>query len=77
MKIYFDRTLPLYLSDKPTFDGIEVDVDEDALYTVEALRLLIQLTEKAIEEAAAPERSNQDIANKFVGGLKEITDGSK
>ena len=77
MSIYFDRTLPMYLSDKPTFNGIKVDVDASSLEVVEALRLLIELTESAITEAAAPERSNQELAEKFVAGLKEITNGAE
>ena len=77
MKIYFDRTLPLYLSDKPSFDGIEVDVEPATLERVQALRLLINLMEKAINEASAPERSNQMLAEVFEKGLGRILDGDE
>ena len=79
MSIYFNRTIPLYLESAPSFDGIKVDVPVKALKTVEALRALIEQTEQDIVEAAAPERSNQLIAESFVEGLDVIfkTKGKK
>lgn len=77
MSIYFDRTIPFYLTRYPSFDGIKVDVDETEVEIVEALRALIKDTDQAIVEAASPERSNQALAERFVEGLREIIDVNK
>ncbi len=76
-KIYFDRTVPFYLTDKPSFYGTVVDVPAKALAQAQELRVLIDLTEQAIINSAAPERSNQGIAESFAEGLLAIFKAKK
>lgn len=66
MKAYFDRTEPYYLSRDPSFDGIEVEVEERVLNLLDSRKGTLVLMENAIEEAPAPEDSAQSLTNLFV-----------
>jgi len=66
VKAYFDRTEPYYLSRDPSFDGIEVEVEERVLNLLDSRKGTLVLMENAIEEAPAPEDSAQSLTNLFV-----------
>ncbi len=72
MSIYFDRTLPLFLTDEPTYNGVAVDVDVDSLQMVIDLNALVKQMAEAITETGSPEDYNQELAEMFTAGLKEI-----
>ena len=76
MTIYFDRTLPLFLTDQPTYDGIAVNVDTDALQLVMDLNALVTQMKERINESGAPEEYNQELAAQFVTGLIEVMENN-
>ena len=72
MSIYFDRSLPLYLTDEPTYMGVKVDVDADSLQIVMDLNALVAQIEARITDTGSPEDYNQELAETFTAGLREI-----
>ncbi len=72
MTIYFDRTLPLFLTDESTFDGIAVNITGDAVQFVMDIRELQEQIAVAIDVSGAPEDYNQELADMFAAGLQEI-----
>jgi hypothetical protein len=72
MSTYFDRTMPFYLTDTLTFEGTPVKVPAKALKQAQELRALIDITEQAIINSSAPEKSNPEIAEAFAKGLINI-----
>lgn len=75
MKIYFDRTVPFYLTTTPSFDGTLVDVPVKAVKQAQALRELEDTTEAMIVNGAGPENYNQELAEYFAKGLADIFKG--
>lgn len=63
MKMYFDRTAPLYLVEEGSFDAVMVDAPESTLTYVKKVAEIIKKMEHAIDEASAPEESAQNLAN--------------
>ena len=72
MTIYFDRTLPMYLTSEPSYNGIAVNIDTEALQFVIDMNQLLTQMEARINESGAPEEYNQELAEQYVAGLNEI-----
>ena len=70
--IYFDRTVPFYITDVPSFDGTPVDVPVRTLQFAKELRALVDMTERRIVESAGPEDANQDLAEFVSRTLDDI-----
>jgi hypothetical protein len=70
VKAYFDRTEPYYLTRDPSFDGIQVEVEERVLNLLDSRKATLVLMENAIEEAPAPEDSAQDLTDLFASLLE-------
>lgn len=74
MKAYFDRTVKYYLTREPSFEAVQVEVDEQILDLIAGRgHTLIQMQE-AIENAGAPEDSAQELTNLFVALLESEKD---
>ena len=71
MKLYFDRTLPMFLAEDPTFDGHAVEVDDRIASLVLLLGDAISAVYLKIDLAGAPEDTAQELADGFMGYVNE------
>jgi len=72
MKLYFDRTAPLYFVREPCFYGSPVEVEETAVEFIADLQGLLDLMKTRIDESGTPEDYDQRLADQFAEGLKEL-----
>ena len=72
MSVYFDRTLPLFLTNEASFDAVQVDVDERTVAFISDLNDLVKSINEVILVSGAPEDYNQSHAELFAEGLVEI-----
>ena len=72
MKVYFDRTLPMFLSEESTFDGHLVDIDEEVGNIVLTFGRVLKLMEEHIYNAGAPEDSAQELADTFCKEMRNV-----
>jgi hypothetical protein len=63
MKVYFDKTAPLYVVTAQSFDGVPVDMPEKMATLLHRLRAIIEEVEETIDFGGAPETSAQDWSN--------------
>lgn len=75
MSIYFDRTVPFYLTDVAGFNATKVSVPVKALKQARQLRALVDLTERKIVEGPGPESYDQELAEFVAKGLADIFKG--
>ena len=72
MSAYFDRNLPLFLTNEAGFDAVKVDIDESTVAFISDLNDLVKALNVVIDVSGAPEDYNQSHADLFAAGLKEI-----
>jgi len=72
VKAYFDRTVPFFLVSEPSFDATPVEVDEVVIQNVNSLNLLKEQMRGLIDEASAPEESDQDLCDFFSREVRKI-----
>lgn len=72
MSVYFDRNLPLFLTNKAGFDAIKVDIDESTVAFISDLNDLVAVITDVIRVSGAPEDYNQSHAELYAEGLAEI-----
>jgi len=70
--VYFDRNLPLFLTNEPGFDAIKVDIDPATGEFISDLNGLVARINVVIGVSGAPEDYNQSHAELFAEGLSEI-----
>lgn len=71
-KAYFNRNSPLYIDSQPSFDGVEVEMDELVVQNVRDLNDLFANMITKVMEASAPEESAQELADYFAEELRKI-----
>jgi hypothetical protein len=72
MKAYFDRTLPMYLSPEPTFDGNAINIPEYVLQVCDDLNKLKEDMVLLFDELPAPEECAQEAADILASKIEDI-----